>query len=58
VLVATVGSQRLANLKAATEKRTDSIFWFTTLDKICRERFFGKVWQRVGKTGLYSLLDK
>jgi hypothetical protein len=58
VLVATVGSQRLANLKRATEKCTDSIFWFTTLDQVCRERFFGKVWQRAGKTGLHSLLDR
>lgn len=58
VLVATVGSQRLANLKMTAEKCTDSIFWFTTLDNVCRERFFGEVWQRAGKDGLHSLLDR
>lgn len=58
VLVATVGSGRLENLKRTTEKHTDSIFWFTTLGQVCRERFFGEVWHRAGKDGLYSLLDK
>ena len=58
VLVATVGSERLKNLKRTTERRTDSIFWFATLDQICRERFFRKVWHRAGKDGLHSLLDK
>ena len=58
VLVATVGNGRLENLKRTTEKLTDSIFWFTTLGNVCRERLFGKVWQRAGKDGLYSLLDK
>jgi hypothetical protein len=58
VLVATVGGQRLENLKRTTEKLTDSIFWFTTLGQICKERLFDKVWQRAGKDGLYSLLDK
>ena len=58
VLVATVGSERLQNLKRTTEKLTDSIFWFTTLDNICREKFFRKVWHRVGKDDFHSLLDK
>jgi len=58
VLVATVGSQRLQNLKRATEKHTDTMFWFTTLGQVCRERFFGEVWQRAGKDGLHSLLDR
>ena len=58
VLVATVGSERLKNLKQTTEKLTDNIFWFTTLDKVCKDRFFGKVWHRAGKDGLHSLLDK
>ena len=58
VLVSTVGSERLQNLKRTTESLTDSIFWFTTLDKICKDRFFRKVWHRAGKDGLYSLLGK
>jgi len=58
VLVATVGTQRLENLKRTTEQFTDSIFWFTTLDKVCPEKFFGKVWRRAGKDGLHSLVDK
>jgi hypothetical protein len=58
VLVATVGSERLKNLKQTTEKLTDNIFWFTTLENIRREKFFGKVWHRAGKDGLHSLLDK
>jgi hypothetical protein len=58
VLVATVGTGRLENLKKTTEKLTDTIFWFTTLGNVCRERFLGKVWQRAGTDGLYSLLDK
>ena len=58
VLVATVGTERLENMKKTTEKCTDSIFWFTTLSQVCREKFFGKVWKRAGKDGLYSLLDK
>jgi len=57
-LVATVGNERLQNLKRTTETLTDNIFWFTTLDNICREKFFGKVWYRTGKDGLHSLLDK
>ena len=56
VLVATVGSERLQNLKKTTEKLTDNIFWFTTLDQIRKERFFGEIWHRAGKDGLYSLL--
>ena len=58
VLIATVGNGRLQNLKRVTEKHTDSIFWFTTLGQVCRERFFGRVWHRAGKDGLHSLLDK
>ncbi len=58
VLVATVGSERLKNLKQTTEKLTDNIFWFTTLGQVNRKTFFGKVWQRAGKDGLHSLLDK
>jgi hypothetical protein len=58
VLVATVGSERLKNLKQTTEKLTDSIFWFTTLGQVNRKTFFRKVWQRAGKDGLHSLLDK
>ena len=57
VLVATVGSERLKNLKRTTEKLTDNIFWFSTLDKIRRETFFGKIWHRAGRDGLHSLLN-
>ncbi len=56
VLIATVGSERLKNLKHTTEKLTDNIFWFTTLDQVRRERFLGKIWHRTGKDGLHSLL--
>ncbi|RLF54691.1 MAG: hypothetical protein DRN13_02085 [Thermoplasmata archaeon] len=58
VLVATIGKGRLENLKRVTERHTDTIFWFTTLSHICRERFFDRIWQRAGKRGIYSLLDR
>ena len=58
VLIATVGSERLKNLKQTTEKLTDNIFWFTTLGQVNRETFFGKVWHRAGKDSLHSLLDR
>jgi hypothetical protein len=56
VLIATVGTERLKNLKQTTEKLTDNIFWLTTLDQVRREKFFSKIWHRAGKDGLHSLL--
>jgi len=58
VLIATKGTQRLLNLKKVTEELTNTIFWFTTINQVSRENFFGKIWRRPGKHFLYSLLDK
>jgi len=57
VLVATVGEQRLANLKGVTEELTDSIFWFTTLDQVKQGRVFDRIWLRAGQEGLYPLFE-
>lgn len=56
VLVATVGEQRLANLKQATEELTDSIFWFTTLEQIRQGKIFDHIWIRAGQKGVHPLL--
>jgi len=57
VLVATVGEQRLSNLKGVTEELTDSVFWFTTLEQIRRGLIFDQIWQRAGQDGLYPLFE-
>lgn len=56
VLAATTGVQRLANLKQTTEKLTDSIFWFTTLEQVWQGWAFDCVWMRAGQEGVYPLL--
>jgi len=56
VLLATTSPQRMANLKQTTEELTDSIFWFTTLDKISRGRLFDRIWLRAGQEGIHTLL--
>ena len=56
VLVVTVGTQRLANLKVTTEVLTDRIFWFATLEDVLQGRLFEPVWQQAGKDGIYPLL--
>lgn len=56
VLMATTTSQRMANLKRTTEERTDTIFWFTTLDQVQQGRVFEQIWTRAGWEGVYTLL--
>ena len=55
-LMATTSSQRMANLKQTTEELTDSIFWFTTLDKIWKGKLFDRIWLRSGQEGIHKLL--
>jgi hypothetical protein len=55
-LMATTSSQRMANLKQTTEELTDSIFWFTTLDKIWKGKLFDRIWLRAGQEGIHKLL--
>jgi hypothetical protein len=54
--MATTSSQRMANLKQTTEELTDSIFWFTTLDKIWKGKLFDRIWLRAGQEGIHKLL--
>ena len=56
VLMATTSPQRMANLKQTTEELTDSIFWFTILDKVWQGRLFDRIWLRTGQSGRHKLL--
>ncbi len=57
VLVVAKTRERCLNLKVATEKLTDKMFWFTTLEELDAETVFGPIWQRPGKEGKFSLLE-
>ena len=56
VLVVTKTNERLINLKSATEKLTDKIFWFTTADKLTANGVFDEIWEKPAKPGTFSLL--
>lgn len=57
VIVATETRKRLDNLKSATEKITDKIFWFTIRENLTVGRFLEAIWERPGREGMFSLLD-
>ncbi len=57
VLVVTKTEQRLLNLKSATEKLTDKIFWFTETANITPGKIFDRIWERPGREGRFSLLE-
>lgn len=57
LLVVTTTKRRLANLKKATEEITNELVWFTTMEKIQQQGFWGTIWRKAEDDGLYSLLD-
>ncbi len=57
VLVTTETSQRLLNLRRATERLTDKIFWFTESANLTAGKMFDPIWERPGKNGTFSLLE-
>jgi hypothetical protein len=51
VLVLANSERRLQSIRAAVRGVTEKIFWFTSLDAVRNEKFFGPVWLRpVGDT--------
>jgi hypothetical protein len=51
VLVLVNSERRLQSIRSAVRGITEKIFWFTTLDGVRGEKFFGPVWLRpVGET--------
>ena len=59
VLTVTTGDQRVANLKASTEKAGGGqTFWFTTMDRARAEYILTEpVWQVAGQDSAYRLLE-
>ena len=57
VLVLTKTTERLRNLKAATEALTDKIFWFATISSLDPNGLFDRIWQRPRKEGFFHLLE-
>lgn len=56
VLVITTTPQRLLNLLAVAEERTDKIFWFTTLDEMKGNGILAPIWLRAGSPDTHQLL--
>lgn len=48
---------RLLNLKSAIEELTDRVFCLTTLDRLYGNPVRDRIWQRVARPGLFSLLE-
>lgn len=57
VLVVTKTVERLLNLKSVTERLTDKIFWFSTLDELQHGKVFEAIWQKPRKEGVFALLE-
>lgn len=58
VLVVTETKKRLLNLKSATGALTDKVFWFTTVDNLAPDKILGRIWERPGRDGTFSLLEQ
>jgi len=58
VLVVVKTKERLLNLKSTTEKLTDKIFWFTTIDNLTPDKIFGPIWERLGRGEAFCLLEQ
>ena len=56
VLVVTLTTTRLENLKKELEAKFDPIFWFSTLDRILDQSPLAAIWQRAGETSLFPLI--
>jgi len=56
VLVVCLSDRRLESLARAVHKRTDKIFWFTTLAAIHRDGLWNAIWRRPNNNQLGSLL--
>ena len=57
VLVVTKSRERLLNLKSVTETLTDTIFWFTTIDRLTLDHIFDRIWERPGRDGLFNVME-
>ncbi len=57
VLIITKTHARLANLKTSIEELTDRLFFFSTRDSVCQDPILGRIWQRAGWRGIFSLLE-
>jgi hypothetical protein len=57
VLVTTESRERLSNLKEATGKLTDTIFWFALSEDLTDGRIFETIWERPDRYGVFSLLE-
>jgi hypothetical protein len=57
VLVITETRQRLLNLKSATERMTEKIFWFGQADHLKAGGLFDPIWERPGRHGTFGLLE-
>ncbi len=57
VLVVTKTRERLLNLKSATEKVVNKMFWFASVDSLKPDQIFDQIWVRPGRDGSFSLLE-
>ncbi len=57
VLIITKGQARLTSLKTTIEELTDRLFYFSTRDQVCQDPVLGRIWQRTGQQGMFSLLE-
>lgn len=57
VLIITKTQGRLSNLKSTIEATTDRLFYFASRDQMNESSILGRIWQRAGRQGLFSLLE-
>lgn len=56
VLIVALSERRLGNIRRTVAKRTDKIFWFSTLDNIKRSGMWSPIWARPTGDSQLSLL--